>query len=110
MTKTDQDYIHYKDDDKELEVTMENGTDVTNANEMVWEMKEYSDSDSALIAKDTSDGVDLSYGDTDQFKVTIDSDDVSDITADNEYYHEAVMTDTNDKISTVMTGTVDLRP
>lgn len=110
MTKTNQNYTHYKDDDKEIEVTMQNGTDLSNANSMVWEMKEYADSDTALISKDTNGGVDLSYGDIDQFMVTIDAADVEDIDADDEYYHEAVMTDVNGKDSTIMTGRVDLRP
>lgn len=101
----------YQGDTKEITVTVldadDNAVDITSAT-ISWKASRNVNSDAELTKDTTSGGVSITDASGGKFKITITAGDTARMNGD--YYHEAQITFSDGSVSTVLTGTMTVRP
>jgi hypothetical protein len=110
MTTTAQNLALHSGDSKILEVTVTDGTgaavDLTGAT-IAWQLAK-SPGESALVSKTIGSGIAVTDAVGGIFEITLDAADTAALSG--RHYHEAEVTDTSGKVSTVLTGAVLIKP
>lgn len=113
MTEVNQNFVLFVGDDKVIRCTVYDGLvadgEVKNiaGASIVWGMYVAAGSGTTLT-KSTSDGITITDGPNGVFEVALGHDDTVDLAA-GWYAHEAEVTDSDGSISTVFTGTIEVK-
>lgn len=112
MTKTNQDFTMWSGDDKTLTITVTDANDVvvdlTGASALVWILKRSKHAAAILVTKGLGAGVTITDAENGIFTVDLNPADTAALTQNN-YYHEAQITDASGNISTLLIGTANIK-
>lgn len=105
MTTRNQNFVMYAGNTMEIEVPVDN-TELTGAS-IKWAMKRSVKSEDTLF-RETPSGIVITDAAAGIFTIRLESCDTKDLVG--AFYHEAELTDTIGNVSTIMTGTIAIKP
>ncbi|OMF35276.1 hypothetical protein BK133_11270 [Paenibacillus sp. FSL H8-0548] len=105
MTARNQNFVMYAGDTVEIEVPVAN-TDLTGVT-IKWAMKRSVKGDNTLY-RETPSGIEITDAAAGIFMIKLESIDTKDLIG--SFYHEAELMDAIGNVSTIMTGTITIKP
>jgi hypothetical protein len=106
MTARNQNFEMFCGDTREIVVTVRDASgsaiDLTGAT-VLWTLSRSDRCDAEVSKSSPSEGIVLTSAASGQFTITLDADDTEDLDP-GDYYHEAEVTDSSGRVSTVLTG------